>query len=159
MMQMPGRSGLPFSNRGMSGPVGMGGAPGMGGSPGMPRGGHSGPKAGAPRSTDESGESSFNARSANDPMDDPNLANVSIVGVIYIFKKPPPETAATSAAQQTPPAAGQSGQGTAAEPAAEVKPTDDASEDSEPAKADDEKSDEASDAAGDIGKGETGKSN
>jgi len=146
MMPMPGRSGgSPMGSRGMSGP-GLSGPPG-GHAAGMPRGGLPPmPKASAPRSFDESGEGSFNPRST---MDDPNLANVSIVGVIYIFKKPPPETAAPAAPQQSTAGAVQPAPGTAAVPAAEAKSTADESDDSEPAKSDDEKPDEASDTPGD----------
>ncbi len=51
------------------------------------------------RSSDESNDPSANNRS---PLDDPNLANVAIVGVIYIFKKPPVDPNASDFLGVTP---------------------------------------------------------
>ena len=58
------------------------------------------------RRADEAGEGFTAARSA---LDDPNLANVSIVGLIYIFNKPPdppPAPATTQPVGTTQPVAG-----------------------------------------------------
>jgi hypothetical protein len=58
------------------------------------------------RAGEEGGEGSSSSRSA---LDDPNLANVAIVGLIYIFNKPPdppPAPATTQPAGTTQPLAG-----------------------------------------------------
>jgi hypothetical protein len=100
--RMSGPSSMMRRGGGMSGP-----AAGMLG-PEMMRGiGRSGaPKAGIGlRSGDEGGDAYGGAtRSA---LDDPNLANVAIVGVIYIFNKPPDPPPAPASAQPgaTPPVA------------------------------------------------------
>jgi len=87
---------------GMGGGAGMRG--GLGGPPPGMRGGGGSFKAATSRLVDDSNDSPVNSRSAMDlnnrsALDDPNLANVSIVGVIYIFKKPPEEKSGA-----TPPA-------------------------------------------------------
>jgi hypothetical protein len=68
------------------------------------------------RGGEEGGEGFSPARSA---LDDPNLANVAIVGLIYIFNKPPdppPAPATTQPAAGTPAAPAESA-ATGAEPA------------------------------------------
>jgi hypothetical protein len=72
---------------------GGGGPPGMKGSGASPRGGGA-------RVSEESIEGSSSNRS---PLDDPNLSNVAIVGVIYIFNKPVEKPGAASPTPSAPP--------------------------------------------------------
>ena len=98
--------GMSSAMMGPKGMAGMGGGPktmaGPGGAMSGKVGGISAKKTPAPRSIDESGEISGNTRSA---LDDPNLANVAIVGVIYIFNKPKEEPAAVLQSPGAVPAA------------------------------------------------------
>jgi hypothetical protein len=130
---MGGRSGSPM-------PPGMNMRP-----PAAPRGGASGPAGhsggtvgrpaasmparGARPSEEGVAETSASSRSA---FDDPNLANVAIVGTIYIFNKPKPAPAppggappATPPANTTSPAAAAASGTTAVEPTGDgAKPGD-----------------------------------
>jgi hypothetical protein len=98
------------------------------------------------RPGDEGGEGFSIARSA---LDDPNLANVAIVGLIYIFNKPPdrpPAPAATQPGGTTQPVAGATAAaGTPSTPAESAATGADASEKSDSAGAADEKSGDKSD--------------
>jgi hypothetical protein len=134
-----GRSPMPSGLGGRRGGAGLGSAPGISD---MSRGvggrsGISGPRPsfGARGGAgDEGGEGFVPARSA---LDDPNLANVAIVGLIYIFNKPPdapPAPPTAQPAETTQPVAG-------ATPATEPA---DAADKTEPAGATDETTSETS---------------
>jgi len=141
---------------GMMSGSGRGGAAGHGASPARPvaptRGvasgpaGHAGGTVGRPtmppmpragRPTDDGGEAA-SMSSNRSALDDPNLANVAIVGTIYIFNKPKPAAAApggappaTTPANATPPVAAVPAGTPAVDPKVESgKSADDA--DSEP---------------------------
>jgi hypothetical protein len=93
----------------------------------------------AMRGAEEGGEGYSVARSA---LDDPNLANVAIVGLIYIFNKPdpPPAPAVTQPVGTTQPVAG-----TTSAPAETAASAADAAEESDSASAADEKAGEKTD--------------
>lgn len=123
---------------------------------GRPPGGGAPPRA-VPRALEEGDDGPANTRSA---LDDPNLARVAIVGLIYIFKAPP-EPVATPAAPQPPgapaaaadadktgaAAAGETPAGADSAPSAEDDPTpeSDAAEKSDSTTEKDESDDQATD--------------
>jgi translation initiation factor IF-2 len=116
----------------------IGGKAGMGAPPRMPM---TTPRQPIPRGSEDGFEGPVNTR---DPLDDPNLATVAIVGVIYIFKRPPPVAPAAPSPGAAP---GGTAPGTTA-PAAET-PEATAADPAEPAEEMPEKS-EAPAAAGDT---------
>jgi hypothetical protein len=142
----------------MSGPSAMSGRRGGAMTPGMlggmaemmrgaPRsGGLPTPKSSGFRNADEGGEGYSSSRS---PLDDPNLANVAIVGLIYIFNKPPdapPAPASAQPAAATQPVAGTIPATETPAAASETSETAaDTAEKTESASADEDKPDDSTD--------------
>jgi hypothetical protein len=80
---------------------GGGGMLGMGGAGGMMKSASSAYKGSSGRSSDVSGDAPMSI-SNRSPLDDPNLSNVAIVGVIYVFKKPEVKPGTTTSPASPP---------------------------------------------------------
>src|SRR5262249_8712786 len=113
----------------------------------------------SPRRSERDSDRSFEGMSAANtpsPLDDPNLARVAIVGVIYIFQKPPELPVTPTPRPAAPPAAplaSVSGEpaDAAADPAASSDAAAAGDADEKPEPATDESTDDPATAAPDAG--------